>query len=215
MFRIAAILMTSVLACGCVSIGTYPDQWAEQVKLESGDCPSIDGEYLNAGESLDTKSDELMPDSGLAQVLSDGFGFESDALGAPTGSAASDYKKVRLELVDETLKIAATRTDGQIDVFDRPVERRCKDSMWVVDVDWSTTLDDEEVPTSVLLHFLERESWKLGRAEDGSLLLHVAYGGSVMVLEWPIFPVLASGWIRFPAAPTATARVAIDTLTIE
>jgi uncharacterized protein YceK len=38
----------------------------------------------------------------------------------------------------------------------------------------------------------------IGSYPDGSLLLHVSYGMSVMMLQWPIFPAVASGWIRFP-----------------
>ncbi len=225
MFRLFAICTAAVLAAGCVSIGSYPDEWAELAHVKSGACPVIDGEYLNQGESSDMGGDEFKQSTpGLAQILSQGFSIESYQPDVPAeieevsiegdranesieGPAVDPYEKVSLELVDKTLKVTVTGTDGSTSSFERPVLSRCRGSMMLVAKDWSSTLDDEDMPTSVFLHLLEREAWKLGRAEDGSLLLHVSYGGSLMVLQWPILPVLASGWMRFPAIPPAPAQL--------
>lgn len=223
MIRISAVLACCVVTSGCVSIGPYPDQWAEKARVESGACPLIDGDYQNEGESFGkTRRGSKRSTTSLVQVLAEGFSMESDRMNpsidgpqteqlaeSPATEPLTDippdpHEKVSLRLVGNTLKVTATGTDGSTASFERPVELECRDSMLLVESDWSTTLNDEEMPTSVFLHMLEREAWKLGRAEDGSLLLHVSYAMSVMVLEWPIFPALASGWIRFSAVAPAS-----------
>jgi hypothetical protein len=47
---------------------------------------------------------------------------------------------------------------------------------------------------------LARSSLKFGRAADGSLLVRQSLLSSLMVLEWPVFPMAEADWIRFPAA---------------
>jgi hypothetical protein len=215
MIRIIAVLACCAFGAGCVSISKYPAEWAEKARVKSGSCPVIDGEYQNVGESLEKTRDGIKrTNTSLAAALSAGFSMESDALGlseadplavVPAEDAVgTETEKVHLELVGDILQVTTTRLDGTTTRFDRPVESKCRDSMLLVETDWSTTLNDEDSPTGIWLHLLERESWKLGRAEDGSLLMHVSYVSSLMVLEWPIFPVVASGWIRFPAVEPAS-----------
>jgi hypothetical protein len=72
-----------------------------------------------------------------------------------------------------------------------------------VQADWWSSLEEEEGQEMfgyTLMSMLARSSLKFGRATDGSLLVRQSMVGSLMVLEWPIFPMAESDWIRFPPA---------------
>jgi hypothetical protein len=56
-----------------------------------------------------------------------------------------------------------------------------------------------------MFHWLERTSWMLARAEDGSLLMRTTDAGSLMIFWMPVLPGGESTWIRFPAAVPASA----------
>lgn len=212
--RAGAACAFLVLITGCVSGGIYPENWAKKIEIGSTDCPVIDGEFVNEGEYF-----EKVDDDGLIRhttTLGSLSGcFDCFAAEVPTGvtvAAVTDtYPKFRLQLVEETLYIRATAADGSLLEVEQPVRKSCRDSMMLVEADWSSSLEDEDgwemFGATLGMSTLARSSLKLGRAEDGSLLVRASESGSLLVFYWPILPMSFSEWVRFPpTAPTPDAE---------
>lgn len=212
--RAGTACVTLAFAAGCVSGGIYPDEWAKKVEVESTDCPVIDGEFVNEGEYF-----EKVDDDGLIRhttTLGSLSGcFDCLAAEVPTGvtiAAVTDsYQKFRLQLVDETLYIQATAADGSTLALEQPIRKSCSDSLMLVEADWWSSLEEEDgwemFGATLGMSMLARGSWKLGRAEDGSLLVRQSASGSLLLFYWPILPMSFSEWVRFPpAVPTPVAE---------
>ncbi len=143
----------------------YPVTWASRVKLESQQCPDIDGEYLNLGD-LSKESDigtyTVEPASiSLAHILA-GRAENEERLNFTQGDATTDaHRSVHLSVADDTLQVIVKRTDGTVRTFQMPVERECSASMIDAGAAWDGT-------TTLLASEVDRSSMKLGRAEDGA-----------------------------------------------
>lgn len=84
-------------------------EWAEQVRLDDGVCPDIDGTYRNAGERFDFDTHNRRIVS-LAHLLNGGFSADAfqadDCLGATALTAADDpHQTVTLRLEENALHV--------------------------------------------------------------------------------------------------------------
>jgi hypothetical protein len=175
--------------------------WADQMKVESGGCPVIDGEYLNAGGRFSKAKHDTFECTtvSLAHLLNswdDSALRQADKrLGLTSPDPAKDpYQKVSLRLLDGKLHVEASLADGSTRAFALPTLQQCRDSTLFLEADW----DDSSEPTIV------RRTRALGRAEDGSLLVRDSEGGvAFILLPIPVFSF--AEWTRFPpVAPVAT-----------
>jgi hypothetical protein len=206
MLRISAVFAICVLTSGCISTGVYPDSWADKSEVKSGDCPDIDGEYENEGESFSKARNnglELHAFS-LADAFEVGFAANDEAMHA--------NEKVRLELVDMRLRVTAIGPDGSIRSNELPV-LRCRGSMMIMDANWTHSLQEEGGAELLgisfgMIHWFERTSWMLGRAEDGSLLMRTTSAGSLMFYWMSVLPGGESTWVRFPAVVPSSEQLA-------
>ena len=174
--------------------------WADQVKVESGGCPVIDGEYLNAGGRFSKARHDTFECTtvSLAHLLNswdDSALREADKRLGPTSPdpAKDPYQKVSLRLLDGRLHVEASLADGSTRGFDLPTHQPCHDSTLFLEADW----DQGEA-------WFFRRSGALGRAEDGSLLVREGEGGvAFFFVPIPYFTI--GEWTRFPpAAPVPT-----------
>ena len=204
--RIGAAALMLALLSGCVSTSVYPDHWAEQVEVERGTCPDINGEFVNEGEYF-----EKVGDGGVIRhtvslgSLACADCTEDERAEAKSFTALTEaYGRFRLELADDTLRIIANTDDGLVYEYEQPVRTSCSGSLLKVESGWWSSLQEEggwEVFGSTLgMSLLAHGSTKLGRATDGSLLVRQSMLASLMVLQWPVFPMAEADWIRFPAA---------------
>ncbi len=175
--------------------------WADQVKVESGACPVIDGEYQNAGGKFSKARHGTFECTtvSLAHLLNSwddsGFRHADKRLGTTSPDPAKDpYQKVSLRLLDGRLHVEASLADGNTRAFDLPTQQQCRDSTLFLEAYW----DDYYEPTVV------RRTDALSRAEDGSLLVREGEGGmAFFLLPFPYFT--SATWTRFPpVAPVPT-----------
>jgi WD40 repeat protein len=167
--------------------------WADQVKVESGACPVIDGEYQNAGGKFSKAKHHTYECTtvSLAHLLNSwddsGLRQADKRLGTTSPDPAKDpYQKVSLRLLDGRLHVEASLADGSTRAFDLPTHQQCRDSTLFLEADW----DDGEA-------WFFRRSGALSRAEDGSLLVREGEGG-VAFFFLPIPYFTFATWIRFP-----------------
>ena len=202
MFRIAITSVAACLASGCISTGIYHDDWAAKAKSESGACAGIDGAYRNVGETFQKIDGRIEGQPvNLLHLLT--YGADSSAV------PSEGNETIALKLADMTLHVTTTSADGSTSDFERPVVN-CGDSMVVLDKEWTHSLQEEGGAELMgvslgMIHFFDRQSWKLGRAEDGSLLVRSNDSGSLMFYWWPVFPFSETSWFRFPAAEPSPA----------
>lgn len=204
------VILACTFSSGCVSRAVYPDTWAEQVQVESGTCPVIDGEYQNAGElftrgrndrlvrnevSLVDVFNEVAYDAPLEVLGSDvSVPQGDDRPGIPFPEPLIDhYQTIHLRLVEDKLHVEAARASGSTETFELATRRQCRDSTLLLEVDWYVAT------YALLLNVAERTTFALGRAEDGSLLVRAGLGGGLFILQWPILAGAGANWMRFPA----------------
>jgi hypothetical protein len=173
----------------------YPVTWAGRVKLESERCPDIDGEYRNLGDQSresDMGSYSIEPETiSLAHILA-GAAEGEERINFTTLDATTDlHRSVNLRVAGDTLQVIARRTDGSVRTFQLPVGRECSGSMIDAGSEWNGS-------TTILASEVDRSSMKLGRAEDGALLLRTSQSSGYFITYVPIFGVKDERWIRFP-----------------
>lgn len=195
MIRISTACVACCLA-GCMSTdGVYPVTWASRIKLDSKQCPDIDGEYSNLGD-LSKESDigtyTVEPASiSLAHILA-GRAENEERLNFTQADATTDaHRSVHLSVADNTLQVIVKRADGTIRTFQMPVERECSASMIDAGAAWDGT-------TTLIASAVDRSSMKLGRAEDGALLMRTNQSIGFFITYMPIFGMKDQRWIRFP-----------------
>ena len=205
--HIGAAAITLALLSGCVSTSVYPDHWAEQVEAKGGTCPDINGEFVNEGEYFEKVGDGgvIRHTASLGSLACATCMDDERPVAGSLKSLTEVYSRFRLELADQTLTITATTGDGGIEFRqEQTVSGQCSDSLLKVQADWWSSLQEEEgwevFGATLGMSVLARSSLKFGRAADGSLLVRQSLLASLMVLEWPVFPMAEADWIRFPAA---------------
>ena len=196
-----ALILSAVLASGCMTRPIYHESWAEQVKVEAGACPDINGEYQNTGEAF-RKDKHIVYEReqlSLAHLLNGGYGLESHTVDNRLGFTAYEadmdpHRQVRLKLDEDVLHVESTLDDGSIQAFDLPVRRECRDSILVLEAAWSYDL---------FAAAAVRGYYAFGRAKDGSLLAFGNVGGVLLGVFWRS----TAFWVRFPSAVPEPAQV--------
>lgn len=193
------VVMVCAFASGCVGRAVYDESWAEQVKVESDACPAIDGVYQNAGERFakakhDTHERRAVS---LAHLLNGGNYYLShqadDQLGQTFEDPAEDpYQTVSLRLEEGKMNVEASLADGSTRAFDLPTRQQCRDSTLLLESDWGNS------GTAIKLSVIERTTLALGRAEDGSLLVHGSESSVFFILFLPFSAGTYGDWTRFP-----------------
>ena len=204
--RVGVAALVLALLSGCVWTSMYPEHWAERVETQGGDCPDIDGEYLNQGEYFEDVADGGIAryTATLGSIACPGCSQQEFEEGSSFTPMTETYERFRLELEGEVLVMTAIAADGATWRHEVPVRTKCSGSLLEVESGWYSSLEDEggwEMFGYTLgMSVLARGSSKFGRAADGSLLVRQSEVGSLMVLQWPVFPMANARWIRFPAA---------------
>ena len=197
MFRLTAALLSGCLTSGCISTdAVYPVTWAGRMKLDSKECPSIDGEYSNVGDmSLEHDLGSYSLTTGtvsLADMLA-GQAEGQQRLNFASVDATTDvHRSVNLRTDGEILFVTARRLDGSSRTFELPVGQRCEGSMIDAGAAWKGN-------TILLASEVDRSSMRLGRAEDGALLIRTTQSMGWFVTYVPVFATKDARWIRFPA----------------
>jgi hypothetical protein len=203
-----AVILASAFTSGCIvnERAIYGVDWADKVRLESEECPVIDGEFQNAGERFESGTYARQAVS-LAHLFNGGsekWHNEPNRLGRTAFDPTEDeYRTVSLRLADSNLHIEAMREDGGTQAFDLPTRHECRDSTLILESDWG----DSE--TMLMASAVGRSTVALGRAEDGSLLVRESQTGVGFVLWLPVVAGKFSEWTRFsPAMPAAEEKSA-------
>ncbi len=214
-----SVILVCALAAGCVSRPVYDESWAERVKVKSGSCPVIDGEYLNAGEQGLKEKDKAKCEAcassarSLARMLSVGNDFsvpEGEVRSAPSidDPATYRYQSIRLQLTDDNLQVEASLADGGVEKYELPIQKKCRNSTLVLHVSWDGTDVMGSVP---FVSFINHAALALGRAQDGSLLVRNSSTEGLFLLEWPLILVSDGTWTRF--APSTPAPEQLSAVT--
>ena len=203
-----SVLLACAFTTGCAMQPVYGAAWADQVKVESGACPDIDGEYENSGERFAFDSHERQVIS-LAHILNGGNAADSheadDRLGLTTSTPTPDsYQAISLHRVDDKLHVEGKRADGSAKAFDLPTRGRCRNSTLLVDVDWGGA-------SFVIVSGVARNTLALGRAEDGSLLVRDGGSGALFLFWIPIIAGSASDWTIFHPVVPAPEKFSVAT----
>jgi hypothetical protein len=212
MFRMTSALLAACIASGCVATdAVYPVDWAARVKLASKECPDIDGEYSNQGDmSLqnDLKFDGT--DSGyaveassisLADILAAQAEGQEQLNFTRVDATTDDHQSVKLHVDGNTLHVLAKRTDGGSRSLELPIRDRCEGSLVDAGASWDGT-------TTILASNIGRSSMRLGRAEDGALLIRTKQSSGYFFLYVPMFGTTDERWVRFPELKAESASPA-------
>jgi len=190
--RSLAVILVCAFAAGCIHRPVYWESWAKQVTVESGACPVIDGDYQDAGEVfLKAKHGTYeRKDVSLAHLLSEWAGAKRIARFASDPDEVV-YQSVSLRLEEDKLHIREWRADGSPTAFDLPTRQQCRRSNLLLEKGWGDS------GTMVYFSLVERSALGLGRAEDGSLLVHQSASGVGFFLFLPIWVDYEAFWLRF------------------
>ena len=204
MIRMTTILLAGCLAAGCISTdAVYPVTWAGRMKLDSKQCPSIDGEYSNVGDmSQEQDLGAYSVTAGtvsLADILA-GQAEGQHRLNFASVDATTDvHRSVNLRADGETLYVTARRVDGSSRTFELPIGKRCDGSMLDAGAGWKGN-------TILLASEVDRSSMKLGRAVDGALLIRTNQSMGWFITYVPVFATQDARWIRFPVIQAELAN---------
>ena len=214
MFRMTSTVLAACIASGCVATdAVYPASWASRVKLDSKDCPSLDGEYSNQGDvSLENEATFNAYGSGyaieagsisLADMLA-GQAEGQEQLNFSRVDATTDgHRSVRLHADSGTLHVLAQRSDGSTRSFELPIGDDCEGSMIDAGALWDGT-------TTLLASTVDRSSMKLGRAEDGALLIRTKQSSGYFLMYMPLFGTKDERWVRFPLYRPVPVEVGME-----
>ncbi|HEY7752616.1 MAG TPA: hypothetical protein VH856_02250 [Steroidobacteraceae bacterium] len=207
MLHRSTICFASCLLGGCMSFGgAYPHDWAERAQVEPGTCPAIDGEYTDVGEMFhEYETGYVKEEVSLTHMLA-GWAQPKDQkleYVKPHAAGEDSYRSVELRLSAEILRFVAMRADGGNLARDLPVRTRCESSLVALEPDWDAS-------TILVASMVDRSRIQLGRATDGSLLVHVKNSGGLFLMYMPMLAGSDERWMRFPgiSAQSADATVA-------
>ena len=204
MIRMTTILLAGCLAAGCISTdAVYPVTWAGRMKLDSNQCPSIDGEYSNVGGHV--------PGAGPRRLFRNGRHREPRGHPRRSGRGPATAQ-FRVRGCDDgraplrqpaggrrdALRHGAAR-NGSSRTLELPIGKRCDGSMLDAGAGWKGN-------TILLASEVDRSSMKLGRAEDGALLIRTNQSMGWFITYVPVFATQDARWIRFPAIGRGPAR---------
>jgi hypothetical protein len=210
MYRTTTVLLAACVVSGCIATdAVYPATWAGRVKLDANECPVIDGEYSNRGDMslegepmFEAAAQAYSVESGsisLADMLA-GQAEGQERLNFTRVDATTDpHRSVKLHVDGATLHVLAMRADGSSRSFELPVGGRCDGSLIDAGASWDGA-------TTILASSVDRSSMKLGRAEDGALLIRTKQSSGYFITYVPMFGTKDERWIRFvPFTPEPAA----------
>lgn len=214
MFRMTSALLTACIASGCVATdAVYPATWASRVKLDSRDCPSLDGEYSNQGDvSLENETTFNAYGSGyaveagsisLADMLAGQAEGQEQLNFSRVDTTTDGHRSVRLHADSGMLHVLAQRSDGSTRSFELPIGDDCEGSMINAGALWDGT-------TTVMASTVDRSSMKLGRSEDGALLIRTKQSSGYFFLYVPLFGTQDERWVRFPLYRPVPAEAGME-----
>jgi hypothetical protein len=207
--------MTSALLAACITSGciatdaVYPATWASRVKLDARECPSLDGEYSNQGD-VSLENDTTLNQYGSGYTVEAGSISLADMLAgqaegqetlnfARVDAATDTHRSVRLHADSGTLHVLAQRSDGSSRSFELPIRDDCEGSMVDAGALWDGT-------TIIMASTVDRSRMRLGRSEDGALLVRTKQSSGYFFLYVPVFGTQDERWIRFPLYRAAAAE---------
>jgi hypothetical protein len=209
------VCLVGCVLSGCMHTGgAYPRAWAERAEVEPGACPAIDGEYADVGEMFrgiwgDDKfrkdeSGYVMERISLTYLLK-GLAYEEPLSVPDPYFPRSDretdlYRSLSLRLTAGTLHVVATGVEGEIVALELPVLARCAKSL-------VTAEPKSETAILLVANTVHRYRIQLGRATDGSLLVHLSSSTGLTLMLWPILN-FEERWMRFPAVAVQPAQAA-------
>lgn len=182
------VLVIAVVAPGCSSHGVYPVEWGGLSPAVGDSCPTLAGEFQNAGE-------RAVPQGGSPQYSPPNL---SSYFLADTATAAR-AKRVRLTGdADEALKVELFGENIALEplILQRQEDYRCEDGWLLLE---SSRWMAEQVSG------FESLTYRLRKADDGSLVVQVRASGVGVIFvvpvagsstEWHRFPPVESGGIR-------------------
>ena len=214
MLRLMTLSIAGGLLSGCFSHeAIYPVEWGAPESVDGGGCPRLDGIYANAGQvrEADAYDASVAEARSLAHILNGGNGVESlslwNKLGPTSANPAQDPNvTVELKHVGERLQVIATHADGERRSLELELPPECHDGLFAFEADWDA---DTETIAPVAPEF-SLNSLALGRADDGSLLLHARKTASLFFFFVPAFGYTETAWLRFPPAPAVAVAAAED-----
>jgi hypothetical protein len=215
MLHRSMVCLAGCVLSGCMHTGgAYPRAWPELVEVEPGACPAIDGEYADVGEMFrgiwgDDKfrSDEsgyVMERISLTYLLKGLANYEPLSVphpDFPESDRETDlYRSLSLRLTAGSLHVVATGVEGEIVALELPVLARCAESLVTVE-------PKSETAIFLVANMVDRYRIKLGRATDGSLLVHLYNSTGLTLMLAPILR-FEERWMRFPQVAAQPALAA-------
>src|SRR5262245_10324731 len=210
MFRMTSALLAACVASGCVATdAVYPATWASRVKLDSKECPSLDGEYSNQGDVSLENDRTFNPAASVYAIEANSVSLADMLAGQAEGqeelnfsrvdATTDSHRSVRLQADGGTLHVLARRSDGSSRSFELPIGNDCEGSMIDAGALWDGT-------TTVMASTVDRSSMKLGRSEDGALLIRTKQSSGYFFLYVPMYGSRDERWVRFPLYQPAPAE---------
>lgn len=176
------VIVAAVLSTGCSSHGAYPVEWGDLSPAVGESCPSLAGEFQNAGE-------RAVPEGGSPQYSPP---YLSSYFFADTAAAAR-AKRVRITGDgNEALKVElfGEAASPQPRILQRQEDYRCEDGWLLLE---SSRWVAEQVSG------FESMTYRFRRANDGALVVQVSASALGVIFLVPIAG-SSTEWHRFPPA---------------
>lgn len=182
------VLVAAVLSSGCSSHGAYPVEWGGLSASPADSCPSLAGEFQNAGE-------RAVPQGGSPQSSPPYLSsyFLADTAAAARATRVRITGDANTELMVEALGEAASPEPR---VLQRQEDYRCEDG-------WLVLASSRWVAEQV--SGFESMTYRFRRANDGALVVQVSASALGVIFVVPIAG-SSTEWHRFPPVESGSVR---------
>jgi len=174
------VIVAAVLSSGCSSHGAYPVEWGGLSASPDDSCPSLAGEFHNAGE-------RAVPEGGSPQYSPPYLSsyFLADTATAAQATHVRITGDANAELMVEALGEAASLKPR---ILQRQKDYRCEEG-------WLLMKSTHSVAEQV--SGVEFTTYRFRRANDGALVVRISSSGVGVNF---VVPVAGSSteWHRFP-----------------
>ncbi|MDW7748294.1 hypothetical protein [Halomonas sp.] len=182
------VLAAIVVVPGCSSHGVYPVEWGGLSASPGESCPTLAGEFQNAGE-------RSVPEGGSPQYSPP---YLSSYFLADTATAAR-AKRVRFTGdANEALKVELLGEDASLEplILQRQEDYRCEGGWMLLE---SSRWVAEQVSG------VESLTYRLRKADDGALVVRVSASAFGVIFVVPIAG-SSTEWHRFPPGESGGIR---------
>jgi len=181
------VIVAAVLSSGCSSYSAYPVEWGSLSASPGNSCPSLAGEFQNAGE-------RAVPEGGSPQYSPPYLSsyFLADIAAAAQATRVRITGDANAELMVEALGEGASLEPR---ILQRQEDYRCEDGWLLLE---SSRWVAEQVSG------FESMTYRFRRANDGALVVQVSASALGVILVVPIVG-SSTEWHRFP--PVESGRV--------